>query len=442
MEPAYPQTKPLIPRWLYVFTPHKLGSGLTSTLMPLFIVQVMGGSVADVGRITSLTALAGVPGSILWGNLSDRLGRRRPFLLLGFLGFGLATSLIGAGRSMTQLLLFSVVGGALGAAIGPVASALVLDDAPEDQWPEQVGRFNQIGGWSFVTGLMLGTLWLSQLPPRWGAEAAMRGLFLLAGGVALLSLVVTMLWLPEPRAVRSHRQFHPRLTGKLAVSVVERGLFYPPRMLYFVLRPAFLGQVRRYLKNTLGRYYLCSFLLFFAINVGFVPFPIFLTDVLDATNAQVFLITLIKSTTDAFFYVPMGRVMQRRQGIGLQAQASAVRVAIFGIYALLSLARPGPAGLIVVGTVHILTGVTWAAIAVSGTATVAVLAPKGLEGRAMGLHNAIIGAAGIVGSLVGGHLAHGLGYSASFGAGGLLMGMSAIWLWRLRASIPMENSEG
>jgi DHA1 family multidrug resistance protein-like MFS transporter len=429
------------PRWFYVFIPHKLGSGLTATLLPLFVVQVMGGSVADVGYVTSLTTLAGVPGSILWGNLSDRLSRRRPFLLLGFPGFAIATLLIGLGHSVTHVLIFSALGGLLGAAIGPVASALVLDEVPEDQWPESLGRFNQIGGWSFVAGLVIGTAWLSLLPGRWGTEPAMRGLFLLAGGIALLSLVLTARWVREPTIIRKRRLFHPGLVGRLAVSVAERAMLYPPRMLYFVLRPAFLGEVRQHLKNTLGRYYLCSFLLFFAINVGFVPFPIFLTDVLGATNAQVFFIYLIKSTADALFYVPMGRLMQRRQGIGLQAQAAAVRVGIFGLYALLALVRPGPAGLVAVGLVHTLTGVTWAAIAVSGTTAVAVLSPKALEGRAMGLYNALIGAAGIVGSLAGGHLAQAFGYSASFGTGAVLMGLAAAWMWKLRAALQAERHE-
>lgn len=431
-----------VPAWFWAFIPHRLTSGLTVTLMPLFVVQVMGGSVADVGWVTSLTALAGVPGSILWGNLSDRLGRRRPFLLFGFLGFGLTTLLIGLGQNISQLLALSAVGGLLGAAIGPVGSALVLDGTTEDQWPERVGRFNQVGGWSLVAGLVFGTLWLTVLPGRWGSGPAMRSLFLLAGGVALLSLLMAALWLKEPLAVRSRREFHPALSGKLVISVVERTLFYPPRMLYFVLRPAFIGEVRQHLKNALGRYYLCSFLLFLSIHVGFVPFPIFLTDTLGASNAQVFLISLVKTTTDALCYVPMGRIMQRRRGIGLQAQAAAVRVGILGCYALLALLRPGSPGLVTVGLIHILTGVTWAAIAVSGTTAVAVLAPKELAGRAMGLYNAVIGAAGIIGSLVGGHLAASLGYSASFGLGALTMALAAAWLWQLRTVVlPQLSAE-
>lgn len=426
------------PTWFYAFIPHKLGGGLIATLLPLFIVQVAGGSVADVGRVTSLTALSGVPASIFWGNLSDRLGRRRPFLLLGFLGFATSTLLIGLGHSVSQVLVISTLGALLSTAIAPVASALVLDNVSEDRWPESLGRFNQIGGWSFVGGLLVGTAWLALLPGRWGTAPAMRGLFLSAGGVAALSPVLTLLWLREPPTVRRRRRFHPRLIGRLAVAVIERSLFSPPRLRYFVLRPAFLAEVRQHLRNALGRYYLCSLLLFLAINVGFVPFPIFLTDVLGATNAQVFLISLIKFTTDALLYVPMGRVVQRRRGIGLLVQATALRASIFGFLAFIALVRPGPIGLVVVALVHMLSGVTWAAIAVSGTTAVAMLAPKRLEGQALGLYNATIGTAGIVGSLAGGYLAEAFGYTASFGTAMLLMALTAAWLWRLRGAVLVE----
>jgi DHA1 family multidrug resistance protein-like MFS transporter len=428
------------PTWFYVFIPQKLGSGLTATLLPLFVVQVAGGNVADVGRVTALAALAGVPASIFWGNLSDRLGRRRPFLLLGFLGFATSLLLISLGHSVSQVLIVSTLGALFSTAIEPVASALVLDNVPEDRWPESLGRFNQIGGWSFVAGLLVGTAWLALLPGQWSPALAMRGLFLTAGGVASLSLALALGWLREPPTVRGRRRFHPGLIGRLAVAVVERALFYPPRLRYFVLRPAFLAQVRQHLRNALGRYYLCSLLSFFAIHVGFVPFPIFLTDTLGATNAQVFLISLIKFTIDALLYVPMGRVVQRRRGIGLLAQATAVRVGVFGLFALIALVRPGPIGLVVVAFVHIFSGVTWAAIAVSGTTAVAMLAPKGVEGRALGLYNAIIGAAGIAGSLAGGYLAQVFGYAVSFGTAALLMSLTAAWLWRLRAAVLSETS--
>jgi len=396
-----------------------------------------------VGRVTALAALAGVPASVFWGNLSDRPGRRRPFLLLGFLGFAASTLLIGLGHSVSQVLIVSTLGALFSTAIEPVASALVLDNVPQDRWPESLGRFNQIGGWSFVAGLLVGTAWLALLPGQWGPALAMRGLFLTAGGIASLSLALTLGWLHEPLTVRGRRRFHPIFHAQPGLAIqakARQALSHLPRLRYFVLRPAFLAQVRQHLRNALGRYYLCSLLSFFAIHVGFVPFPIFLTDTLGATNAQVFLISLIKFTIDALLYVPMGRVVQRRRGIGLLAQATAVRVGIFGLFALIALVRPGPIGLVVVTFVHIFSGVTWAAIAVSGTTAVAMLAPKGVKGRALGLYNAIIGAGGIAGSLAGGYLAQVFGYAVSFGTAALLMSLAAAWLWRLRAAVLSETS--
>lgn len=424
-----------IPPWFYAFVPYRLAGGLIITLLPLFVVQATGGSVADVGLLSSLTALVGVPSSIWWGNLSDKLRRRRPFLVLGFLGFALSTLLTGLAQNVPQVLGISMLGALLTTAVEPVASALVLDQAPEERWPECIGRLNQVGGWSFVAGLLAGMGWLALLSGRWGAVNAMRGLFLLAGGVASLSLTLTLLWLPEPPLVRSRRLFHPDFVGRLTVMLVERTFSHPSRLRYFVLRPAFLTEARRYFSNVLGRYYLCSLLFFFALHIGFVPFPIFLTDVLGATNTQVFLISLLKSVVDALLYVPMGRAVRRRRGIGLQAQAAAVRVGIFGFFALLALLRPGPASLVSLALVHLLTGVTWAVIAVSGTTAVATLAPKGLEARALGLYNAVIGVAGILGSLAAGYLAEALGYVASFGTAALLMGLTAAWFWRLRTEV-------
>ncbi len=422
--------------WFYSIVPQKLGEGATSALMPLFIAQVLRGNVADVGEISAAAALAGVPGSIFWGNASDKVRRRKPFLLLGFLGFALSTALIGMAHSIQVVLIASIVGGLLSSAIGPVATALVVDTTPVEKLPEAFGSFSRIGGWSFVGGLLTGTLWLRFLPPRWGNAASMRGLFIFAALVAPVSIFLAQLWAVEPVTVRDRRRLSPSRVGKAAIVVVERALLYPPYTLYFILRPTFLRDARNYLRNALPQYYMSSFLLFFAINEGFVPFPLFLTDVLKATNAEVFLISLLKSSVDALFYMPMARAIRRHSSIEIQALAVAGRIGIFLAFAAASFVNPGRIGIPFVVAVHLFTGVTWAAISVSSPTAVASLYPKDLRGKAMGLYNAVIGAAGIVGSLAGGYAANAWGYGASFVIAALAMGITAVWLWRLRLMVP------
>ncbi|MGD9049791.1 MAG: MFS transporter [Anaerolineae bacterium] len=429
----------LAPAWFYAIIPYRLSVGLTSTLLPLFVVQVVGGNVADVGVVAALGPLVGVPAAIFWGNLSDRWRRRRPFLILGFLGYAVFTILLGLTDSVAEVILVSMAGALLSTAIEPVASALVVDQLPEEAWAEAFGRYNRIGGWSLVTGLGVGMLWLAVSSTWWGVAASMRGLFLFAGITAALSLVLALRFLREPAVVRGRRPFRRAFAGRLVVAVVERALHSPNRLLYHVLRPAFLSDLRSQVEGSLGRYYLATLFLFFAMALGFVPFPIFLTDVLDATSTQVFLVFLIKAATDAVFYLPMGRVVRRRSGVELLALASAVRVGILGAYALAAWLSPGPRGLIPVGLIYVLTGVTWAAIAVAGTTAVAVFAKKGLEGRAMGLYNAVLGLGWISGSLAGGWCAATFGYGASFGAAAVLMAMMAIWFWRLPMRMPSQT---
>ena len=433
-----PAASKLAPAWFYAIIPYRLSVGLTSTLLPLFVVQVIGGTVADVGVVAALGPLVGVPAAVFWGNLSDRQRRRRPFLILGFLGYAVSTILLGLTSSVGEVILVSMTGALLSTAIEPVASALIVDQLPEGAWAEAFGRYNRIGGWSLVTGLGAGMLWLSVSPTWWDVAASMRGLFLFAGTTSALSLVLVLRFLREPAVVRRRRPFRRAFAGHLVVAVVERALHSPNRLLYHVLRPTSLSDLRAHATGSLGRYYLATLLLFFTMALGFVPFPIFLTDVLDATSTQVFLVFLIKAATDATFYVPMGRLVRRRSGVELLSLASAVRVGILGAYALVALLWPGPHSLVAVSLIFMLTGVTWAAIAVAGTTAVAVFAQKGLEGRAMGLYNAVLGLGWVSGSLAGGWCAATFGYGASFGSAAILMAMMVIWFWRLRMRMPNQ----
>uniref|UniRef100_A0ACD5GVD6 MFS transporter n=1 Tax=Desertifilum tharense IPPAS B-1220 TaxID=1781255 RepID=A0ACD5GVD6_9CYAN len=152
---------PSLPLWFFAFIPFKLGESLLIVTLPLLIVQGVDGTVGDVARIHALTALVGVVGFIFWGNLSDRLRVRRPFLILGFLGFGFCTSLLSFAETLPQAILYSTLNGFFMTSITPASSALVVDSFPEQEWSGYFGRFYQMSGWSFVASLVLGIVWLT-----------------------------------------------------------------------------------------------------------------------------------------------------------------------------------------------------------------------------------------------------------------------------------------
>jgi MFS family permease len=424
------------PLWFFHLVPYKIGECFFINLLPLYIVQVVGGSITDVGKTNSLVSLAGVVAFILWGNLSDRLGCRRPFLILGYIGFALCMWRIGVADNLVQVQQFSIVAGFVMAAIIPVSTALVLDTIPEKQWSQSFGRFYLIGGWSFVIALIGGGIWQELVSDSWGTVSAMRSLFVFASGATFLSLILCLIWVKEPPQVRSNRLFSPSLLGRLSVGVIERRvLFYPSRMIYFILRPEWLNQVHQKLYSPLNLYYLCSALFFLAVQIVYLPFPIFLAEVLGATNSLIFLIIFGKALIEAFLYFPIGRFVQNHDSIRWQTLGTAVRVAVFIVFTLLAFFKPTPASLVMIGFAHLFTGVTWAVINVASTLSVASLATKGEEGMALGVYNSIIGVATMVGSLVSGYLAARFGYSVCFATGTVLTGLTVVCFWLLELII-------
>ncbi|MEQ9551841.1 MAG: MFS transporter [Coleofasciculus sp. G3-WIS-01] len=420
------------PLWFFHLIPYKIGECFFINLLSLFIVQVVGGSITDVGKTSSLVSLAAVVAFILWGNLSDQLGSRRPFLILGYVGFSLCMGLISVADNLIQVQQCSIVAGFLMAAIIPVSTALLLETVPEKQWSQSLGRFYLIGSWSFVIALIGGGIWQEVFSDLWGSVSAMRSLFVFAAGVSLLSLILCLMWVQEPQQVRSTRSFSPLLLGRLSVAVIERGvLFYPSRMIYFILRPEWLTQIQQQIYSPLNLYYICSALLFLAIQIVYLAFPIFLAEVLGATNSLIFLIVFGKALIEAFLYFPIGQFAQKHDSIKLLTWVTAVRVGIFMIFTILALLKPTPVSLVIIGFAHLFTGFTWAVINVASTLSVARLATKGEEGMALGVYNSIIGVATILGSLVSGYLAASFGYSVCFATGTLLTGLTVVCFWLL-----------
>lgn len=421
-----------IPRWFFALVPYKIGEGLAINLLPLFIVQVAGGSVNDVAIVNSLTALAGVAAFTIWGNLSDKIKRRRPFLLLGFIGFCLCTILIALAQNFNQVLGACILEGFLMAAVTPQATALVIDSVSEYHLSRYFGNFYLLVAWSFVVAVILGSVWLAIFSGIWGVAFAMRGLLFLAAAIASLSIVFALMWIRESKTVNSRRPFIPSLLGILSVAVIERRvLFYPARLIYYVMRPEWLTRMPMQLKSYLSLYYVCCFAFFLSIQIIFVPFPIFLNKVFQASNTQIFLISFGKSFIEACFYLPMSRLVQQKNTIKIQAVATGVRICTFFNLFLLSIWQPTPVSLLIVGLLQLLNGLSWSAITVSNSISIARLARKGQEGVAIGVYNSTIGIATVIGSILSGYLAVNYGYSFCFATGSILTAGTAITLWWL-----------
>ncbi len=107
-------------KWFYAYLPNGMAGGATSPLIPLF-TRILGGSVADVGAVAAASSIASVPAFIGWGNLSDRLSRRKVFVLVGFLGTALSLLGMGLSRGVSDFYLANSSRGSWGPRAPPSA---------------------------------------------------------------------------------------------------------------------------------------------------------------------------------------------------------------------------------------------------------------------------------------------------------------------------------
>src|SRR6202161_4358825 len=104
---------------------------------------------------------------LLGGRLADLVGRKR-MLILGMVGFALASALGGAAQNFTMLLIARAVQGAFGAMLAPAAlSTLTVTFTNPAERGRAFGIFGAIAGAGGAIGLLLGGVLTEYLSWRW-----------------------------------------------------------------------------------------------------------------------------------------------------------------------------------------------------------------------------------------------------------------------------------
>ena len=375
--------------------PYNAGAGAVSPVSALFVTQVLGGDVSSVGVMGALTALASVPGSGLWGALSDRTGRRGPFIVLGLIGYGVPVVLFGLSQTLLVAYVLSFVMGFLSLALNPAASALIAEANPRERLGEALATFNWLAGIGAVAGLVIGAAWMELLPRLVGQNLALRELLILSGLTVVIAGVIAAIWLPAeakpPRSRHTAGQNEPQTA--IPESIGNRRLHSDPWLRY--LLAYFLGRL--------------------STNLALTPFAIFMKQSLGAPDSLVLIAYVVNQFFPIVAYGWMSRVVRRTGAVRLMMFASAGRA--FGLF-LGSLALVFGAGPVGIGLAMLLygpmIGITWAGIAVGGPMVVMDMVPPEKAGAGMGLYNAVSNVAAIAGAYFSGVGVLAIGYAGIF----------------------------
>ncbi|MGH7945415.1 MAG: MFS transporter [Opitutaceae bacterium] len=365
-------------------------SEMIHSLLPVFLVSVLGASAFSVGVIEGIAEGATAAVKMLAGAVSDRIGQRKPLLVLGYGLAALSKPLFplatGIGMVFAARLVDRIGKGIRGAP----RDALVADITPPALRGTAYGLRQSLD----TVGAFLGPALALAFMAASGEDY--RLVFWIAVLPAIVSVAVLLLAVREPEI--SHTETSRRF------SICKQEIGRLERRYWLVVAFAAVLTLARFSE---------AFLLLRAADVG-----------LSATLVPVIL--LIMNVVYAASAYPFGRMSDR----GGRRLLLAVGIG-FLIAADLLLAAADTIGLVAIAAVF--WGLHMAATQGLLATLVAAAAPPNLRGTAFGIFNLVMAGALFAASMVAGGLWSAVGPAMTFTAGAAFSAMALIGLLVMRA---------
>jgi len=402
--------------WFFSYLPTNMAGGCFDSLLPVFIVLALNGTVGEVALVSVAASLAAVPSLIFWGRATDRMKWRKHFVILGFLGRVIAYTAMGFSVGTGGLLFANILMGLLASASTPAMSILILESFRKETWSEKIGLFNKVAGMGNLAGIALGSIWIIAMPGMLGLGTSLRLLFLINAVLALAGAWLAFILIVEPDEKISRESLYEHIV-QIVKWAHERKRYLPDRI-YTFINFKHLRHVRdthRRLDGYAGWFLSATFLY----NVGAVGFftiaPVFLIRVLGLGGAIIFALSFAQALASTLLFKRLGRFSDRRDKVSLLFKAKCSRVVLMGLYvaAIPILVLGNVAAVSFLLVIHLGFGIGWAIIA-DTQLPIAVGSGDGQhKGSHAGVFNAAVGLGAIAGGSMGGILATAIGFSPS-----------------------------
>ena len=374
-----------------------VSSEMIHSLLPVFMVTVLGTSVWAIGLIEGAAEATAMIVKVFSGVLSDWWGKRKPLALLGY-GLGAASKPLFALATTTGLVVAARLTDRIGKGIrGAPRDALVADLAPPGMRGAAFGLRQSLD----TVGAFVGPLIAMGLMLLWAND--FRAIFWVAVVPGFMAVALLLFGVKEPEQAP--------MTGKRPNPISRANLKRLPAAYW---RVVVIGAV-----FTLARFSE-AFLLLRAIDFGvplaFTPLVLIAMNVVYSIGAY-----------------PFGKLSDRVSHTALLAWGLVVLIA-----ADVLLAISGHVALLWAGVA--LWGLHMAMTQGLLAAMVADTAPADLRGTGFGFFNLLSGLALLVASTLAGVLWDQFGAAVTFAVGAVFSGLALglIAWWREDAAVPRK----
>ena len=207
-----------------------VGFSMLLPILPYFVTH-FGMSAVVVGILLATFSFCQLVSGPLWGNASDRIGRKR-VLIISQIGATIGWAMLAFAPNILWVFIARIIEGVSGGNIG-ITQAYVADLVE----PKERSRAFGLISATFAAGMVFGPAGGGALYSHFGFSAP----FLVASGLQFLTLLLTIVLLPESRSKKeegeehvgfrelvetfTNRRLSPILLQKLALSLALYGWY-------------------------------------------------------------------------------------------------------------------------------------------------------------------------------------------------------------------------
>jgi len=385
-------------RWFLSYLPMNTSSGISSPLAPLFITEILKGGVIEYSIFVVVSSLATIMGLSVWGNLSDKLGRRRFFVLFGFLSLAATSLLLSISFNITYFISISFLSGFLGSAVTPVSSVLIMELAERKDWALKISKFSQYNTYGQIAGVMFAAIFSGYYPH----VGSLRYLYIFSFGFYLLSALLGYMLVPESKNKVNRNEIPLGI-----LRAFEKVRYLPSQIIHFNFH---FRELDRDLKTIIIGF----FVMMTGFQLFFVAFPILIKSI-GVSSTVFFIIYLGNYLFSAITFGFSGQIAFRYGNRRIAVLATLVRIFIFpSMIVLISLITFKPYLFISFLLVYSVLGSLWSFISVGTGTLVSNLSKPEERGRVSGTYNAIQSLGAVMGSAFTGLIVASIGYDADF----------------------------
>jgi MFS family permease len=411
--------------WVYSVFPVSLASGPIGTVIALYLLELNKGQPAAgmfyVSLAAAIFSAVGIPASIFWGFVTDRVHRRRAMIVVSYAMVALVLLSMYIDRTTRGTILTYAAFSFFSAASATPLNLLIMESEKKSRWAEAFAKLSMMSSVGNVVGLLISTVWVEALP-----------LLLLSiplGMFSFASAALAALTIREPAFVLERETMVLRKS-----SFFSRLLAFPvffltiPKVSDF--RRAFRG-LRYGLTNYVPLFYISTVLFYFSsglFNTSFVP-AMRSFGLLEGEILAVMLAGMIIQTLTFPF---AGRYVGEKSLAMSSVQGLLLRGLSYGGMGAAALFLSNHLFLAPAMALYPLAGgIAYSVYYTSSNTMMFNTVQKRNPGAALGVYSAVVGLASTAGSLVSGVISVYLGFYVTFTIASVLLYLAIFVVSRL-----------